>query len=144
MPEAVTFQYKDDKHTVYFTHPKAVLPVQLKSGEIKLVTWGRRQNENSEMPIGGWARLSTIHQGKWDIYLPKPVRIPAEKFMKTDFENKTHWYEITKGQFLQGLLAQEGNEFRVYLVTIIPQLLDICHDRWPRIIIKNCPLNKIE
>lgn len=113
-----------------------MLPVQLANGEIKLVTWGRRQHENSEMPLGGWSRLSAIHDGKWSQYIPKPVRLPITKFMKTDYEGRVHWYEVVKGQLLQGLLAREDEEYRVYIVTIVPELLDICHDRWPRIVVR--------
>ncbi|TAK76888.1 MAG: hypothetical protein EPO11_03490 [Gammaproteobacteria bacterium] len=135
MPEAVVFHYQGKAHTVYFSGRKAMLPVQSRYGELQLVTWGRRQQEESEMPLGGWARLDSIHNGKWDHYLPKPVRLPIEKFMKMDYEGRTHWYEVVKGQWIQGLLAREGEEYRVYIVTIIPELLDICHDRWPRIIV---------
>jgi hypothetical protein len=136
MPEAVLYQHYGKIHTVYFARANAMLPVQLHNGEVKLVTWGRRQQENSEMPLGGWARLNAIHDGKWGYYVPKPVRLPINKFMKTDYEGRIHWHDIVKGQSLQGLLAHIDNEFRVYIVTIIPERLDIDYDRWPRIIAK--------
>lgn len=136
MPEAVMFHYQGKIHTVYFARAKALLPVKLANGEITLVTWGRRQQEHSEMPLGGWARLNAIHDGKWSLYTPKSVLLPIEKFMKTDYEGHIHWYEVTKSQWIQGLLAHEENEYRVYVVTIIPELLDVCHDRWPRIVVK--------
>jgi hypothetical protein len=135
MPEAVIYEHQGKIHTVYFPRPKAMLPVRLANGEVKLAAWGRRQQENSEMPLGGWARLNAIHDGKWSLYLPRPVCLPINKFMKTDYEGHVHWYEIARGQMMQGLLAREGEEYRVYIVTIIPELLDICHDRWPRIIV---------
>ena len=128
------YQHQDKKRTIYFSHANAMLPVRLANGEIRLVKWGRRQDENGEMPLGGWARLQSIHDGRWSQYLPKPVRLPIDKFMKTDYESHVHWYEVTRGQCIQGLLAQEENEYRVYIVTIIPELLDVCYDRWPRII----------
>lgn len=137
MPEAVIFKRQGKTHTVYFARPNALLPVQLQSGETHLVTWGRKQHENSEMPLGGWALLDSVHGGKWSQYLPKPVRIPITKFMQTDFEGKIHWYDIAKGQYVQGLLAHCDEEYRVYIVTIIPELLDICHDRWPRIVVRS-------
>ena len=136
MPEAVVFQYQGKTYTVYFSRANALLPVKLANGEIKLATWGRRQQENSEMPLGGWARLHAIHDGKWSQYLPKSVLLPINKFMKTDYEGHVHWYEIARGQWIQGLLAHEGDEYRVYIVTITPELLDVCHDRWPRIVLK--------
>lgn len=148
MPEAVIFHFQGKPMTIYFARANAMLPVMSPSGEITLLPWGRRQSEASEMPLGGWARLPSIHDGKWNVYLPKPVRLPIEKFMQTDYEGKTHWYEVSKGQYIQGLLAHEGDEYRVYIVTIVPELLDISHDRWPRIVAKssygNIALNKSE
>jgi hypothetical protein len=136
MPEAVMFKHQGKAYTVYFPRAQALLPVRLPSGEVKLVTWGRRQHENSEMPLGGWARLDAVHGGKWSQYLPKPVHLPILKFMKTDYEGKIHWYDVVSGQYIQGLLAHCEDEYRVYIVTIVPELLDVCHDRWPRIIAK--------
>ena len=137
MPEAVVFHHQGKIYTVYFARANAMLPVKLATGGIKLVTWGRRQQENSEMPLGGWARIQSIHEGKWTQYFPKPVLLPIEKFMKTDFEGHIHWYEVTKGQWIQGLLANLDEEYRVYIVTITPEVLDICHDRWPRIVVRS-------
>lgn len=135
MPEAVTYFYQGKLQTVYFANTRAVLPIKLADGSSCLVKWGRRQHEQGEMPLGGWARLDSIHHGKWSLYLPKPVKLPIEKFMKTDYEGHVHWYEVVKGQWIQGLLAREGEEVRIYIVTIVPELLDVCHDRWPRIMV---------
>lgn len=137
MPEAVIFNYQNQSHTIYFTNTKAVLPVKLKTGACKLITWGRRENENSELPLGGWARLVNIKNDKdtiWNMYFPKPVRIPIEKFMEKNFEGKPCWYEVTKGNYLQGLIAQYENEFRVYIVTIDPEEATNCHYRWPHVV----------
>lgn len=137
MPEAVIYNYQNKTHTIYFTNAKAVLPVKLKNGDCKLVTWGRREEENSELPLGGWARLSNIKNGKdshWNMYLPKPVQIPIVKFMEKNFEGKPCWYEVTRGKYIQGLLAQHDNEYRIYIVTIDPEDLTNCHYRWPHII----------
>jgi hypothetical protein len=137
MPEAVLYQYHGKSCTVYFSRASALLPVKLSNGETKLVTWGRRQRENSEMPLGGWARMDAIYEGKWGLYLPKPVLLPIDKFMQTDYEGNAHWYEVTRGQWIQGLLAHQDDEYRVYIVTITPALLDVCHDRWPRIVARS-------
>lgn len=138
MPEAVVFTHQNRIYTVSFTYSKAMLPVRLKNGDCALVTWGRRENENSEMPLGGWVRLSTIKNKKnsrWKMYSPKPVQIPVDKFMEKNFEGQSCWYEITKGKCIQGLLAQERNEYRLYIVTIDPEDLLNTHYRWPHIII---------
>lgn len=140
MPEAVIFNYDNKIHTVYFSHVKALLPVKLKNGDCKLVKWGRREKENSEMPLGGWARLSAIkidRDTRWNLYSPKPVQISIDKFMEKDFEGNACWYEVTKGKCIQGLLAQYENEFRVYIVTVEPEDLMNCHFRWPHVITNN-------
>jgi hypothetical protein len=137
MPEAVIFEYQNTLYTVYFAKPNAKLPVKTKGGEIKLVAWGRRENENSEMPLGGWARLTTLQNErdkKWSMYLPKSLQLPILKFMEKDFEGRACWYEITKGKSIQGLLARQENEYRIYIVTIDPEDLMNSHYRWPHII----------
>jgi hypothetical protein len=129
------FHHQQQTHTVYFANPKAMLPVRLHDGQIKLLPWGRRKSQIGELPLGGWANLQMIYKGKWDIYIPKPVRIPIIKFMEKDFEGNTHWYDVTEGHWVQGLLAREAHEIRVYIVTITPELYSVCHDRWPRIMV---------
>ncbi|MHB8655829.1 MAG: hypothetical protein ACYDA9_18350 [Terriglobia bacterium] len=46
------------------------------------MTWGRCQEESGELPAGGWARLDSIKAGKWDRFIPKPVRLDVEEFME--------------------------------------------------------------
>jgi hypothetical protein len=145
MPEAVIFTYQNKIHTVFFTQTKAMLPVKLKNGDMKLVTWGRRENENSEMPLGGWARLASIKNDKdqrWNLYLPKPVQIPIAKFMEKNYEGRACWYEVTKGKCIQGLLAQHDNEYRLYIVTVDPEDLTNCHYRWPHIM--TCAVRSVD
>ena len=135
MPDAVMFHYQHKAHTIYFSQSKAVLPVRLKNGDVTLVTWGRRLREESSMPLGGWALHNAIHEGRWTYFKPKPVKLAIEKFMQIDYENHIQWYEIIKGQWIQGVLLQEERECRVYIMTVIPERLDIYYNRWPRIII---------
>ncbi len=142
MSEAVIFTYQNIKHTISFRQGNALLPIKIKSGETRLVTWGRREHENSEMPLGGWARLNSIKNEKdnrWHLYLPKPVQILVDRFMEKDYEGRSCWYDVTKGKCLQGLLAHEENEYRVYIVTIDPEDLMINHYRWPHIITRAIP-----
>lgn len=98
---------------------------------------GPQEKEKGSLPLGGWARLSTIHKGKWDKYFPKPVKIPTDKYVEEDYENNKKWFVIINGQCIQGLLAREGKEVRVYIVTIIPELEQTPYARWPRIILDN-------
>ena len=134
MPDAVMFHYQNKAHTVYFSQSKAVLQVKLKNGETTLVAWGRRLRENSAMPLGGWAMHTSIQEGKWDYFMPKPVKLPIKKFMKIGYEGHIQWYEVIRGQWIQGVLLREENEYRVYIMTVIPDRLDVYYNRWPRIV----------
>jgi len=119
---------------VYFPNPKACLPVRTRTGAVDLLSWGRRHDQAGKLPLGGWARLDTIYAGRWDRWFPVPVKLSVKSFMEKDFEGHSHWYDLTRGQWIQGLVARDRHERRVYVVTVEPELPDMIHDRWPRIL----------
>lgn len=119
---------------IYFPNPKAVLPVKMKNKKIELLPWGRRKEQAGILPLGGWARLDSIYAGRWDKWFPKPVKLPLKSFMEKDLEGQSHWFDLTKGQCIQGLIARDKYEQRIYIVTITPEFEDAVHNRWPRII----------
>jgi hypothetical protein len=119
---------------VYFPNPKAMLPVVTRSKDIELLPWGRRKEQAGRLPLGGWARLDSIYAGRWDRWFPVPVKLPISQFMEKDIEGNSHWFDITAGQFIQGLIARDQHEQRVYVVTITPEFDDAVHERWPRIL----------
>jgi len=129
----VEYIYQGEKRRVYFPNPNAHLPVRLKNGEIEYLPWGRRKQQLGQLPMGGWARHDSIKHGVWDKWFPKAVKIIVDQFMEKDMESNSHWFELPRGQWIQGLLARNGNEQRVYVVTITPVMEDAVHDRWPRI-----------
>jgi hypothetical protein len=53
--------------------------------------------------------------------------------MEKDIHSVSHWFNITQGQWIQGLVARDREELRVYVVTITPEMPDAVHERWPRI-----------
>ncbi|MHB8088252.1 MAG: hypothetical protein ACYDH2_08365 [Anaerolineaceae bacterium] len=135
-------KYTDNQNktwTVYFPSPKAALPVLKKDGEIEWITWGKRKEENApEFPNGGWARLDSIKQGKWQRYLPRPVLIPIHSFMEKDADKVSHWFDMKPDEVLQGLLTIQDSVARVYVVTTdTPEEFTYIHDRWPRVIKKS-------
>ncbi|GBE44975.1 hypothetical protein BMS3Bbin11_00054 [bacterium BMS3Bbin11] len=130
----VYYTYNDQDIRVYFPNPRAMLPVRAKTGEIQLLAWGRRSEQAGRLPRGGWARLDSIYSGRWERWFPVPVKIPVKSFMEKDIEGHSHWYDLTKGKWLQGLVARDQYEQRVYVVTIEPEMEDAVHDRWPRIL----------
>jgi hypothetical protein len=119
---------------VFFPNPQARLPVRIRTGESVLLPWGRRKNQIGKLPLGGWARLDSIYGGRWDRWFPVPVKLQINSFMEKDFEGGKHWYELTRGQWIQGLVAREKYEQRLYIVTIEPEQEDAVHERWPRIL----------
>lgn len=132
----VKYRHEGRTVTSYFPNPKAALPVALKAGGHELLSWGRRKEEGGELPPGGWARLDSVRQGRWDRYDPRPVRLEIEEFMEKDHAGHSHWYRLEAGQWLQGLIAMYGEEQRVYVVTQVPTEAGprAIHDRWPRIV----------
>lgn len=119
---------------IFFPNPYAKLPVARRNGDAMLLPWGRRKAEPGQLPLGGWARLESIKKGVWDQWQPRPVKLLVQQFMEKDIHGMSHWFELTKSQWIQGLVARINQEERVYVVTIVPEMPDAIHDRWPRII----------
>lgn len=119
---------------VFFPNPKALLPVKTRHDGPRLLPWGRRREQHGRLPLGGWARLDSIYAGRWDRWFPIPVKLAVKSFMEKDIEGNSHWFDLTRGQWLQGLVARDGHEQRVYVVTIVPELAEAVHERWPRIL----------
>lgn len=136
MCTAVKYLHEDALIFVHFAKPGAVLPVLLRSGEVRYVPWGRHQGESGRLPLSGWARLDSVRKGTWSKYSPIPVRIPVHQFMERDREGAAHWYSVGEGFALQGVLARCGEEVRVYVIAVKPSTTALrqMHQRWPRIV----------
>lgn len=130
----VRFSHQGEEFRLYFPNPKAVLPVLRQDGRAVLLPWGRRKEQAGTLPMGGWARLDSIYAGRWDRWFPVPVKLLLLAFMEKDVEGRSCWYDLTKGKCVQGLVAREKHEQRVYVVTIEPPTPDADHERWPRIL----------
>ena len=118
----------------YFPNPKARLPVKRRNGGIELLPWGRRKKQAGNLPLGGWARLESIYEGRWDRWHPTPVKLGVSQFMEKDIEGSSRWFDITPGKWIQGLVAHWDKERRIYVVTITPETEDAVHQRWPRVL----------
>ena len=55
------------------------------------------------------------------------------QFMEKDIEGNGHWYDLTPGKWVQGLVARRNDERRVYVVNITPEHKDAVHERWSRV-----------
>jgi hypothetical protein len=121
-----------------FDNPRAVLPVIMSDGTVSFVPWGRRNNQEGRLPLGGWAWLHDVYAGRWNRYFPKPVKIAAKAFMEYRYDKIPKWHTIVKDQYIQGLVAlhkEEGvSEQRLYVVLIEPGIEDQEYPRWPKIV----------
>lgn len=134
MCKGAMYRHRRQEIRASFSNPGARLPVAKRYGEPALLPWGRRRNESGALPFGGWAHLDAIKAGRWDRWQPRPVRLVLLAFMETDIQGGDYWFELNDGQWVQGLVAREGKEHRVYVVTLTPEMPDALHPRWPRII----------
>ena len=138
MCDGVRYTIKKETLRVFFPNPNAKLPILMKDGNVSLLPWGRRKEQDGELPLGGWARLESIESGKWQYLQPIPVKIAVEAFMEKDHNKDSHWFDMEPGTFIQGLYACKGNEARIYVVTVEPYALKRqIHDRWPRLVGSN-------
>ena len=121
--------------TIYFPNPKAALPVTLEDGAFEWVKWGRRKEEQVSFVQGGWARLDSINEGKWDRYNPVIVNLAVESFMEKDADKVSHWVDVPQGMAIQALIVEGTAEKRLYVVTEdTPAEYSWVHDRWPRLV----------
>lgn len=135
MCRAVRFRFDEKDWEVAFANRDARLPVLLKTQEAVLMTWGRRPREKGSLPIGGWAKREHIHGERWAKYMPKAVKIPASAFREQDVVGNNHWFEVTRGKYLQGLIATgDQGERRLYVVTIEPPPDEVEFEQWPRVV----------
>lgn len=132
---AICHQLGERLVMTYFHEDKALLPVKTKEGEVNFFPWGRRKKENGSLPLGGWVDQIALNENKWSQYFPRPVKIMVKKFLEADIENQPYWFDVTEGQWIQGVFLQEKTEKRVYVVTFKPELPNNPFFRWPKI---NC------
>lgn len=135
MCDAVFYLSNGSPARIYFSNPKAVLPVRNKRlGTQVLVPWGRRQSQPGELPLGGSITHQSICKGKWDRFFPKSVLVPACSFGLRDFEGNVRWYDLIPGQWLHATYLKSDTASGVYLLTIDPELPDLPHPIWPKIV----------
>ncbi|MCB5185134.1 hypothetical protein LG201_07945 [Methylobacillus gramineus] len=120
---------------ILFPHLTSALPIKYKDGKIKWLRWGNNLEEKEGgFFVGGWARKTSLDQGKWDKLKPEKVNIMAHEFMGKDQSRISHWIDIPEGHAIQGVIATHHNERRIYVVTTEPpEEYAWIGDRWPLI-----------
>lgn len=134
MCHKVVFNYKNKDCQVSFDNMNAKLPILLRNGHTILLPWGRHKQMSSHLPLGGSIPLDEIYSGKLDAFFPKPVKLPLKAFLVRDIEDQAKWFHLPSDKWIQGLIAHEKLERRVYIVTLTPDQYSI-YPRWPRILL---------
>jgi len=128
---ALSYSYEKKIFITHFTDDDATVLIKTNKGLLQTIKWGRRLDEKGKLPLGGWISQELKAKGIYDKFFPKEVKICAIKFMEQDVQGRCVWSDITAGWYLQGLLLQERDERRVYLVTFTPEKHDTPFTRWP-------------
>ena len=132
MCQALSYSYENKLFITHFTDFDARILVKTSTG-FMLAKWGRRIDEKSKLPLGGWVSQELKAKGIYDKFFPKEVKISAVKFMELDIQGRCVWSDVTAGCWIDGLLLTEQNEHRVYIETFAPARSEIPFSRWPLI-----------
>src|ERR1700761_7159882 len=134
MGEGIIDDYLGQSRKSFFNNQGSKMPVIATFDRIKFITWGKRELEPNDFPVGSTLYREDILNGKYDLFSPKPVKLHILKFLEKDIKGMYHWFDIVKGLYMQGLLINNGSELRVYVVTIRTQMPDSDYNYWPRLI----------
>ena len=152
MCDGIEYFLDGKRVTVYFGEPGAELPIRTHAGAIAFCQWGalgkyyfsddNRSGWGRKFPEGGWASLESIRAGNWTTLEPRPVLIMASRFIQVNSWQIPCYFNLARGQFIQGLLAQINVHRRVYVVTLPPPSEHTEEWReWPRIVSRPASAN---
>lgn len=144
MCHGIEYVLEDERLVVYFDARGAQVPVRRRSGAVEFMPWGARgerylSDDNTpgyllKFPVGGWASRESIRSGAWQKFEPRPVRIVASRFVFVDAQLGARYFELKRGEYIQGLLAASGTQRRVYVVTVEPPAEHRGLQAWPRVV----------
>ena len=126
----------------------AMVPVLMRSGQVKWVEWGSPagrpiSNPDSpgyieKFPADVWVDLAALRDGSWWRYKPRPVKIAAIAFgvhLPAGDVTLDRWFGLKPGQCIQGALVTVFGAQRVYVVTVPPPAEYASEQPcWPRIV----------
>ncbi len=131
---AAWYAKNDKKVITHFCAMQAILPIQNNHiHKQQFIIWGRRKNEYGQLPTGASVTLESVKSNLWRNYSPALIKIPIIKFMEHDLNNHAEWFDIPKGQFIQGLVLQHKAEKRVYIISLIRHMTPHVYLHWPNI-----------
>jgi len=100
----------DEELIFKFNDPRPRLPV-MHDGQLRIYTWGNRDDQQSRLPKTGWCRTDSLEAGKWRYLHPEDCVIPAIAGLE-----KGVWFQIQQG--IKGMVVRDEHEHpHVYMLT---------------------------
>jgi hypothetical protein len=125
----------------------SALPVRMRGGALMFVRWGALggrvhglRSAPITWPAEPWIELELIKRKAFADCDPRPVRIPATRFLVfRELDAATVDGSLLQKKWLQGTLVRYGADMAVYLVVVKPPPHLIVATPWPRIVKGNFP-----
>ena len=126
------YTIEGSRRRVSFPEPDATLPIHDPTHGVVWIPWGRRSDEQGELPVTGWVVEGSQTAPAWSAYAPTPVLSPVVRFMELTLDGEARWFVVEDGKALQCLLLHHGDERRVYVViTTPPAACTQEYESWP-------------
>lgn len=138
MCEALRQNRPEGSLTVHYLHLPAILHLEEAAGEFAL-TWGRREEEAGELPIGSGIPSTALKAGGLGRFRPRLVKLRVQAFCVTNREGRPGWHQVIRPYWILGVRLDAGAEERVYVVTT--PSMDARESAWPWVeMIERLPL----
>lgn len=105
------------RQLINYPDADAALPIHDPQRGVVWIPWGRRSQEQGELPATGWLLDGGPLPEGWDRYSPATVLARVVRFMEMTHDGEPRWFEVEDGKSLQCILLRHGHEQRVYVVT---------------------------
>lgn len=89
---------------INFKDAGAELPVLLKGGGIRMVSWGRKLKQGGAgLPVGRWVPLEDLRKAVGVAHARVPVKVPASRYWMTNNTDE-RVFTVPPGHYLQAVL----------------------------------------
>ena len=127
---ALKYSLANKQHYQQFNHQLVEIPL-IDKGKRQLLTWGRRERENLDLPVGPYILWSQLKNKQLDSFFPKKVLLPISHYCLSTHEAHRNWFQLVKDQYLLGIIARNAQQERIYIAVIIPQDNMTPYPIWP-------------
>lgn len=123
------YTVEGSRQLINYPDADAALPIHDPLRGVVWIPWGRRNEEQGELPVTGCLLDEGALPEDWSRYSPATVLARVARFMEMTLDGEPHWFAVEDGKSLQCVLLRHGFEQRVYVVTTQPPGEQ--HRSWP-------------